>query len=105
LSSDFLVKMTLERQAAFKNLPSHLKSIKQTARRLDEKAEVYLFGSAATGENNYSSDIDILVVTDVKPAEVIVAMWEAGIEEPFEIHVHTQREAEFFRRTAKLIRI
>jgi hypothetical protein len=44
-------------------------------------------------------------MTKLRPAKVFAELWKAGIEEPFEIHVHTREEAEFFRRTAKLVKL
>jgi predicted nucleotidyltransferase len=98
MSNDLLIKMALQRQEAFKNLSKHLKTIKKVVAKLDPKAEVYLFGSVAEDNYNYSSDIDILVVTDLYPAKVICELWEAGIEAPFEIHVYTAEKAAFFKK-------
>ena len=99
------MRMAHQRQEVFNNLPKYLEIIKKTACNLDSKAEIYLFGSVATQEHNYSSDIDILIMTKLRPAKVFAELWKAGIEEPFEIHVHTREEAEFFRRTAKLVKL
>jgi len=97
--------MALERREAFDNLSRHLKTIKETVHKLDSEAEVYLFGSVAEGTHNYSSDIDILVITNVYPAKIHAELWEAGIKEPFEIHIHNRKEAEFFTRRASLKKI
>jgi predicted nucleotidyltransferase len=105
MSHDVLVKTALKRQEAFHNLSKHLRTIKKTVRKLDQKAEIYLFGSAANKEHNYSSDIDILVITNLHPARIHAELWKAGIKEPFEIHVHSREEAEFFTRTTKLKQI
>jgi uncharacterized protein len=105
LSIDTLVEEALKRQDAFHSLPRYLQTIKKTALKLDPEAEVYLFGSVAENKHNYSSDIDILIVTRTHPGQVLAEMWKAGIEEPFEIHVHTSEEAEFFRRNAKLVKV
>lgn len=104
-SNAFLVKEALKRQEAFKNLPTHLKTIKETVQKLDAAAEVYLFGSVAEERYNYSSDIDILVITNLPPANVIVELWKAGIEEPFEIHVYTAEKKSLFASRSKLVRI
>jgi hypothetical protein len=104
MSNELLAKTALQRQEAFKNLPKHLKTIKKTVGKLDPKAEVYLFGSVADNSYNYSSDIDILVVTDTYPAKVICELWKAGIENPFEIHVYPPEKADFFKN-AKLVRL
>ncbi len=105
MSHDVIVETALKRQEAFDNLARYLQIIKKTVRNLDQKAEIYLFGSAAGKEHNYSSDIDILVVTNLHPAGIHAELWKAGIKEPFEIHVHSREEAEFFTRTTKLTQV
>jgi len=101
MSHEILVKTALKRQEAFRNLAKHLKTIKRKVNELDPKAEVYLFGSVAEKKHNYSSDIDILIVTKLYPAKVHAELWKAGIKEPFEIHVYPPEKAFFFR-AAKL---
>lgn len=70
---------------------------------LDKGAEVYLFGSVAEGRHLLSSDIDILVVTEIPPEVVISTLWKKGVEDPFEIHVISGNDLEVYRRRAKLI--
>jgi len=101
MSHEILVKTALKRQEAFRNLAKHLKTIKRKVNELDPKAEVYLFGSVAEKKHNYSSDIDILIITNLYPAKLNSELWKAGIKEPFEIHVHSPEDAGFFKR-AKL---
>ncbi|MGB9660338.1 MAG: nucleotidyltransferase domain-containing protein [Nitrososphaerales archaeon] len=48
---------------------------------------MFLFGSVAENTHTISSNIDVLIVTDVEPAKVHFELWKAGIKEPFEIHV------------------
>ena len=97
-----LVEMAHQRQEAFNNLPKYLRTIKNVARRLDPKAKTYLFGSARTDEHNYSSDIDILLITKISPAMVYSEMWKAGITEPFELHVYSSKKAIFFKSEANI---
>ena len=104
MSHELLVKTALKRQGIFRNLAKHLKTIKKTVNELDPKAEVYLFGSVAENNYNYSSDIDILVVTDLYPAKIHAELWKAGIGEPFEIHVYSAEKASFFKK-AKLEKV
>lgn len=40
-----------------------------------EDAEVYLFGNVAEDKHLLSRDIDILVVTEVKPGELLAELW------------------------------
>ncbi len=105
MSNDILVKAAMQRQEAFNNIKAHLEKITNTIRKLDPKAKVYLFGSATEIEHNYSSDIDVLIITELYPAKVHAELWKAGVREPFEIHVHTRREAEFFKRRTTLTKV
>ncbi|MEM3480000.1 MAG: nucleotidyltransferase domain-containing protein [Candidatus Bathyarchaeia archaeon] len=105
LDKDAVIDWALRRQEAFRNLDRYLKMIKDIAARMDPEAEVFLFGSVAEGTYTYSSDIDVLIVTRMDPAEVLRTLWEAGIKEPFEIHVQTPERVEEYRRKAKLIKI
>jgi hypothetical protein len=65
---------------------------------------MFLFGSVAENTHVISSDIDILIVTDVEPAKVHFELWKAGIKEPFEIHVQPSKKVYFYQR-AKLVKI
>jgi predicted nucleotidyltransferase len=66
---------------------------------------VYLFGSVAENKNNYSSDIDILVITNLKAGIIHSELWKAGIKEPFEIHIETKQNVDFYKTKTKMIRI
>lgn len=105
MSNETLIERALQRQAIFGNLPKYLEIIKSTVQKLDPKAEVYLFGSVAENKNNYSSDIDILVITNLKPGMVHSELWKAEIKEPFEIHVESKRKADFYKTKAKIIKV
>jgi uncharacterized protein len=105
MSHEILVKTALKRQEAFRNLSRYLKIIKETVHQLDPQAETYMFGSVAEKEHNYSSDIDILIITKLGPANVHSELWKAGIKEPFEIHVEVPEKATFYKTRAKLVKI
>ncbi|MBC7129953.1 nucleotidyltransferase domain-containing protein, partial [Candidatus Bathyarchaeota archaeon] len=70
MSHEILVKNALRKREVFRNLKKYLRVIKGVVRKLDSEAEVYLFGSVVEKRYNYSSDIDVLVVTRVNPADV-----------------------------------
>jgi predicted nucleotidyltransferase len=73
---------------------------------LDPEAEVYLFGSVAEGRHLYSSDVDVLIVTErLSPGEVIAALKEEGFDDPFEIHVVDRSMLELYERRSKLIKL
>ena len=105
MSLDILVERALMRREAFRKLNERLKTIRDVVHKLDPKAEVFLFGSVAEGKHNYSSDIDVLVVTRLSPAKVLSELWKAGIKEPFEIHVHPPEKVAIYKNRAKLLRI
>jgi|YelNatPaOPRAMG01_1025707.scaffolds.fasta_scaffold122323_2 predicted nucleotidyltransferase len=105
MSHKILIENAIKRQKAFKNLEKNLQTIKKTVNKLDPNAEIYLFGSVAEKRHNYSSDIDILIITTVKPAIVHAELWKSGIKEPFEIHVHSPEKAAFYKTKAKLVKV
>lgn len=51
-----------------------------------------------------SSDIDVLVVTNIEPGKVSAVLWEHGIKDPSEVHVITRELLEMYRRS-KLVKI
>jgi hypothetical protein len=105
LSYDILVKTALKRQEAFKNLAKNLRTIKETVHKLDPEAETYVFGSVAEEEHNYSSDIDILIITKMHPSKIHAELWKAGIKEPFEIHVRSPEQATYYKTRTKLVKV
>ena len=105
MSLDILVKRALTRREVFGKLWDYLETVKRVVRELDPEAELFLFGSVADGRYNYSSDIDILIATDIHPAKILSELWRAGIKEPFEIHVHPPEKAAIYKNRAKLLRI
>jgi predicted nucleotidyltransferase len=105
LWEDLLIDEAKRRREIFENLDEYLKKIVETVKRLDSNAEVYLFGSVAEGRHLISSDIDILVVSDLHPGKIIAELWSNGIDDPFEIHVITRSMLEIYKRRAKLIKL
>jgi predicted nucleotidyltransferase len=99
------VKTALRRREAFRKLAEHLETIKKTIRKLDPNAEIFMFGSVAEKKYNYSSDIDILIITRLHPADVHSGLWKAGIKDPFEIHVQTPEKAAFYKKRTKLVKV
>jgi len=105
LSEGFRLREARRRGEVFENLDTYLGRLAAVVKRLDPSSEVYLFGSVAEGRYLYSSDVDVLVVSDVlKPGEALAALWAEGFGDPFEIHV-VERAAEVYRRRARLIPI
>jgi hypothetical protein len=97
MSNDILVKFALQRQEVFKNLTKYLKIIKEKIAELDPNAEVYLFGSVAENNYSYSSDIDILVFTNLYPAKVHAELWKAGSKTHSKFTCIRQRKPVFLK--------
>lgn len=105
MSEELLIKEAKRRAEVFKNLREYLEVIVCTIKELDKNSEIYIFGSVAEGRYLLSSDIDVLIVTNLKPSEVLSLLWEKGIKDPFEIHVVTKDGLELYRRRAHLVRV
>jgi len=105
LWEDLLINEAKRRREIFERLDEYLKKIVETVRKIDSNAEVYLFGSVAEGKHLISSDIDILVVSNLHPGKIIAELWSNGIDDPFEIHVITRDMLETYKRRAKLIKL
>ncbi len=104
-SQRFLVEEARRRAEIFRNLHRYLKIIVETVKELDGDAEVYLFGSVTEGKHLLSSDVDVLIVTNLPPGEVLSALWSRGIKDPFEVHVVTKEMLKIYRRRTKLVKI
>jgi predicted nucleotidyltransferase len=105
MSYEILVKTALKRREAFRNLAEHLKTIKKTVHKLDPEAEIFMFGSVAEKKYNYSSDIDVLIITKLHPAKIHYELWKAGIKDPFEIHVHPPEKVIFYKTRTTIVKV
>jgi len=95
---ELLVKEAERRREVFKNLQKILEEIKKTLIDMDKESRVFLFGSVARGEYALTSDIDVLILTKLKPSEVIARLREKGFDEPFEFHVVDDKTFNFYRQ-------
>lgn len=93
----FLIEEAKRRERIFKDLPLYLERLKDEMKKVDEKSRIFLFGSVARGEHALTSDIDVLILTNLKPNEVIAKLRKAGFDEPFEFHVVDEKEFEIYR--------
>lgn len=100
-----MIEEALRRRGVFERLPELLQVIKRAVLELDPMAEVYLFGSVAEGRHTYSSDIDVLIITDRRAEEVLPRLWEMGVEDPFEIHVRPRSMLNRYTRRGRLIKV
>lgn len=105
MSEELLVSEARRRREVFENLEKYLRELVDVVKRLDPSSEVYLFGSVAEGRYLLSSDIDVLVVTDVDPGKILAELWLAGIGDPFEVHVVSKGTVEVYRRRSRLVRV
>ena len=103
MSDKLLIKEAKRRRMFFKKLDQYLCLIYTVVKKIDPSAKVYLFGSVAQGTYLLSSDIDILIISRVKPEIIISRLWREGIEDPFEIHVVTPEYEETYRKRSRLI--
>jgi predicted nucleotidyltransferase len=90
------VEEALRRREIFDNLNKYLVEIKKVIKQIDKNARVFLFGSVAKGNWTYSSDIDILIVTERKASYVLSQLHEKGFSEPFEFHVISNKWLEWY---------
>ena len=100
-----MIELALRRQKVFRYLEEHLKKIMEVVSRIDPRARVYLFGSAAEGRYVLSSDIDILIITREDPAKIRAELWKNGVKEPFEVHIQPPEKAYLYLRGGKFIEI
>ena len=98
MSEGFLVREARRREHIFRNLDRYLEELKDLITQMDESARVFLFGSVLRREQVLRSDIDILILTKLRPSEVIAALRRAGFDEPFEFHVVDEEMFEVYRR-------
>ena len=73
--------------------------------KIDPQAEIYLFGSVAENRYNYSSDIDVLVVSEADKLRVLEVLAEGDFLKVFETHVRRAKDAGGYKRMTKLVKI
>jgi len=101
----YLISEALERRQILSDLKTYLKKLKEMVLKVDPKAEVYVFGSVVEGRYNYSSDVDILVVTEVDRLKVLEALVKEEFTKVFEIHIRNPKDVTWYRRMTRLEKI
>ncbi|MEM1548589.1 MAG: nucleotidyltransferase domain-containing protein, partial [Thermoproteota archaeon] len=96
---ELLIREAVKREEVFRNLPELLKRIKKVMSEADEESRVFLFGSVLRGEHVLTSDIDVLILTKLKPCEIIAKLRKEGFDEPFEFHVTDEKTFGFYCKT------
>lgn len=89
----------------FTHPAKYARKIKNLAKKKLTAPQVFLFGSAVTGDWSPGSDIDLLVVSPSVPkkqdqrAKIKAELYqEIGLFSPFEIHLITPKEFLWYER-------
>ena len=96
---DELIKMAKKRKEYFENYMHYAKLVKEAV-----GGEVFVFGSVIEGKHTMASDIDLLVVLDSieRRDEILMKINEVlGEFHPFQIHLVTRKELEWYKRFIK----
>ncbi|WP_456330757.1 nucleotidyltransferase domain-containing protein [Archaeoglobus sp.] len=108
---DAVKEVAQEEKKYFENYMEYAKLIKRKAESLLGEAKVYVFGSVVECKNTPMSDIDILIVSENVPK----SQWkqakikgkilkEIDVFAPFEIHLATPKQFEWYRRFVRNMR-
>ncbi|WP_456469475.1 nucleotidyltransferase domain-containing protein [Archaeoglobus sp.] len=104
-SFDIFVKIAKEERKYFENYVEYAKKIKKIAEMLLGEVEVFVFGSVVEGKHTPASDIDILICSKNAPQKMEEKAKIAGkilkeidVFAPFEIHIVTPEEFEWYRK-------
>ncbi|MEM2940138.1 MAG: nucleotidyltransferase domain-containing protein [Thermoproteota archaeon] len=92
---ELLIREAARRREVFENLLKLLKKMKELLNEADRESKFFLFGSIVKNRYVLTSDIDVLILTKLKPSEVIAKLRKEGFDEPFEFHVVMKRCSSF----------
>ena len=107
---EFLREVYERRRKYFEHLSEYLKKIKEIVKREIPDAEIYLYGSVV--EDRFSiglSDIDVAIVSDSfkdreKKLEVFGKLIKEFFDSPFEFHVLTEEQWNFYKKFIKSVK-
>jgi len=102
---DPLVADALRRRETFNNLTSYLERLKEIVLKVDPEAEIYVFGSVSERKQNYSSDVDVLIVTEKDRLKMLEEIAREEFAKIFEIHVRKPGETRWYRMMTNLAKI
>jgi hypothetical protein len=99
-------EISKQRRKYFHNYMHYARLIKEAVEL--EDVEVIVLGSVVEGEHTMASDIDVLIIFDNVPqrlddrAKILSKVNEVlGYLHPFELHLVTRKEAEWYRKRSK----
>jgi len=107
---EFLKRIYERRRKYFENLDEYLKEIGEIVRREVPNAEIYLYGSVVEGDYSIGlSDVDVAIVSDVfkdreKKLEIFGKLSRIFMDSPFEFHVLTREQWNFYKNFVKKFR-
>jgi predicted nucleotidyltransferase len=105
---EIILEEAKSRKKYLDNYMFYAKIIKEKAKKLLKDAEVYVFGSVVRGDYNPMSDIDIMIVSEKVPDNVIEqAKIKAKILEDFEagvFQIHLVKPFEYENWYKKFIK-
>ena len=105
-----LAKRVYERRKFFEDIDFYLDLIKRRVKEVFPDAKVYLFGSVVEGKMHPHSDIDVAIVTNSAPkkvseiAKIKVKVLEGLEFSPFELHVLSEKEWNFYKNFVRKFR-
>lgn len=107
---EFLREVYERRRKYFEQLNEYLKKIKEIVKREIPDAEIYLYGSVVEGRFSIGlSDIDVAIVSDrfkdrEKKLEVFGKLIKEFFDSPFEFHVLTREQWNFYKKFIKSVK-
>ncbi|AKG92628.1 Nucleotidyltransferase domain [Geoglobus ahangari] len=106
----FLKKVYERRRRYFENLEEYLKNVKEVVQSDAPESEIYIFGSVVRGDYSIGlSDIDVAIVSDrfsdrEKKLEKFGKLTKEFFDSPFEFHVLTREQWEYYRKFVREFR-
>lgn len=97
---DLLIENAGKKKEYVLNFVEYAKKVKTIIKKRDTDAKIIIFGSIVRGDLKPSSDIDLLIITEIaenlheRIKLRIDVMKILGEESPFELHIITAKEYE-----------
>jgi len=104
---EFLRDVYEKRRKYFERIDKYLKEIKEIVKKEIPDAEIYLYGSVGEGKFSVGlSDIDVAIVSErfkdrEKKLDVFGKLTKEFFNSPFEFHVLTWEQWDFYKKFIK----